>query len=57
MSRMILLASSVLLATAFSTQVFAAEGKFDQQSCYAGPIHLMSNTPTESCLDRTPLWG
>ena len=43
MSRMILLVSSALRASAFSTQVFAAEGKFDQQSCYAGPVHLIQH--------------
>ena len=35
--------ASALLASAFSTQIFAAEGKFDQQSCYAGPIHLIQH--------------
>ena len=26
-----------------STQVFAAEGKYDQQSCYGGPLHLIQH--------------
>jgi hypothetical protein len=26
-----------------STHVFAAEGKYDQQSCYAGPLHLIQH--------------
>ena len=43
MSRMTLVFSSALLASAFSTQVFAAEVKFDQQTCYTGPIHLIQH--------------
>ena len=26
-----------------STQVFAAEGKYDQQSCYGGRLHLIQH--------------
>ena len=44
MSRMTLVFSGALLASAFSTQVFAAEVKFDQQSCFAGPIQLIEHT-------------
>jgi hypothetical protein len=43
MSRMTLVFSGALLASAFSTQVFAAEVKFDQQTCYTGPIHLIQH--------------
>ena len=43
MSRMTLVFSSALLASAFSTQVFAAEVKIDHQSCYAGPTHLIQH--------------
>jgi hypothetical protein len=54
MSRMTLVFSGALLASAFSTQVCAAEVKFDQQTCYTGPVHLIQ-PPTEYCLGRTPL--
>jgi hypothetical protein len=43
MSRMTLVFSSALLASAFSTQVFAAEVKTDAQTCYTGPIHLIQH--------------
>jgi hypothetical protein len=43
MSRMTLLFSGALLASAFSTQVFAAELKIDQQTCYTGPIHVIQH--------------
>ena len=43
MSRLTLVFSSALLASAFSTQVFAAEAKIDHQSCYTGPIHLIQH--------------
>ena len=43
MSRMTFVFSGALLASAFSTQVFAAEVKFDQQSCFAGPIQLIQH--------------
>ena len=43
MSRMTLVFSGALLASAFSTQVFAAEVKFDQQTCYTGPSHLIQH--------------
>jgi hypothetical protein len=43
MSRMTLVFSSALLASAFSTQVFAAEVKTDSQTGYAGPIHLIQH--------------
>ncbi len=43
MSRMTLIFSGALLASAFSTQVFAAEIKFDQQTCYVGPTHLIQH--------------
>jgi hypothetical protein len=43
MSRMTLVFSGALLASAFSTQGFAAEFKFDQQSCYAGPMQVIQH--------------
>ena len=43
MSRLTLVFSGALLASAFSTQVFAAEVKIDHQSCYTGPIHLIQH--------------
>jgi hypothetical protein len=54
MSRMTLVFSSALLASAFSTQVFAAEVKTDSQTCYTGQSNSF-NTLTEYCLGRTPL--
>jgi hypothetical protein len=38
-----LLVSSALTALALSTQVLAAEGKFDDTSCYAGPSHVIQH--------------
>ena len=43
MLRTMLLVSSALLASAFSTEVLAAEGKFDWQSCYAGPAQIIQH--------------
>jgi hypothetical protein len=43
MSRKTLVFSSALLASAFSTQVFAAEVKTDSQTCYTGPIQLIQH--------------
>jgi hypothetical protein len=44
MSHKVLLASSSLLAgLAFCTQVCAAEGKFDWQSCYSGASHVLQH--------------
>ena len=43
MSRIALVFSGALLASAFSTQAFAAEVKFDQQTCYTGPAHLIQH--------------
>src|ERR1700751_163583 len=39
MSRKVL--CSVFAALSFCTQVFAADGKFDGVSCYAGPVHII----------------
>ncbi len=43
MPRTLLLVSSALLTSAFSTQALAAEVKFDQQACYAGPGQLIQH--------------
>lgn len=43
MSRLTLMFSGVLLASAFSTQVFSAEVKIDGQTCYTGPIQLIQH--------------
>jgi hypothetical protein len=44
MSRITLVFSGALLASAFSTQVFAAEViKTDHLNCFAGPIHLIQH--------------
>jgi len=43
MSPIALVFSGALLASAFSTQAFAAEVKFDQQTCYTGPAHLIQH--------------
>ena len=43
MSRMTLVFSGILLASAFSTQVFAAEVKIDQQTCYTGPSQIIQH--------------
>ena len=43
MSRMTLVFSCALLASALSTQLFAAEVKTDGQTCYTGPIHLIQH--------------
>src|ERR1700682_3441699 len=44
MSHKVLLASSSLLAgLAFCTQVCAAEGKIDWQSCSSGPSHVLQH--------------
>jgi hypothetical protein len=32
---------SILVGLSFSTQVFAAEGKYESVSCYAGPVHII----------------
>ena len=39
MSRKVL--CSVFAGLSFCTQVFAADGKFDGVSCYAGPVHII----------------
>ena len=45
MPRTMLLVSSALLASVLSTtEVLAAEGKFDWQSCYAGPARLIQHS-------------
>jgi len=54
MSRMTLVFSCALLASALSTQLFAAEVKTDGQTCYTGPIHLIQHAEGY-CLGRTPL--
>jgi hypothetical protein len=41
MLRTLLLVSTALLFSAFSTQAFAAEGKYEGQSCYAGQAQLI----------------
>ena len=43
MSRINLVFSGALLASAFSTQAFAGEIKIDQQTCYTGPIQLIQH--------------
>ncbi len=43
MSHAKLIFSAALLASAFSTQVIAAEVKVDQQTCYTGPAHLIQH--------------
>lgn len=43
MSRMTLMFSGILLASAFSTQVFSAEVKTDGQTCYTGSINLIQH--------------
>jgi hypothetical protein len=39
-SRTMLLVSSAVLASAFLTQAFAEEVKYDVQNCFAGPIQI-----------------
>jgi hypothetical protein len=43
MSPRMLAAYSLFAGLAFCSQVYAADGKFDQQSCYAGPVHLIQH--------------
>jgi hypothetical protein len=43
MSYKTLLVSSVFAGLAFSTQVFAAEIKYDNQGCYVGQVHLIQH--------------
>jgi hypothetical protein len=43
MSYKTLFVSSVFAALTFSTQVFAAEIKFDGQGCYVGQVHLIQH--------------
>ena len=43
MSHKALVAYSLLAGLTVCTQVCAAEGKYDHQSCYAGPIHLIQH--------------
>jgi hypothetical protein len=33
----------IFAGLSFCTQVFAAEGKYDQQSCYSGPMHFLQH--------------
>jgi hypothetical protein len=41
MSRRVFLACSIFAALSFGTQAFAAEGKYDGTSCYAGPAQII----------------
>ena len=41
MSHTALLGCGIIAGLAFCTQAFAAEGKFDHMSCYAGPSHVI----------------
>ena len=43
MSHEVLVAYSLFAGLAFCTQVCAAEGKYDNQSCYAGPAHVIQH--------------
>jgi hypothetical protein len=39
MSRRVL--CGILVGMSLCTQLFAAEGKYDGTSCYAGPVHII----------------
>jgi hypothetical protein len=41
MSHRVLLGCGMVAGLAFCTQSFAAEGKFDHMTCYAGPSHVL----------------
>ena len=43
MSQKVLAAYSLFAGLAVCTQVCAAEGKYDQQSCYSGPMHFLQH--------------
>jgi hypothetical protein len=43
MSDKVRVAYSLFAGLVVCTQVYAAEGKFDRQSCYAGPVHLIEH--------------
>jgi len=43
MSHKVLSAYSLFAGLVVCTQVCAAEGKYDNQACYAGPIHLIQH--------------
>jgi len=43
MSHKVLAAYSLFAGLAVCTQVCAAEGKYDQQSCYSGPMHVLQH--------------
>ncbi len=62
MSCKTLLAFSALLASSFPTLAFAAEGRYDGQSCYAVQTQLISHAEgyvagSEAYVGMVPDWG